>query len=592
MSILKTQTFVAALLLSTLLGTLPKLWAATETATETLQWVNLINTVETQPTQPTTLLAVDQFLANFPQSSRKSIAQFMRGEVLLRQSNFTQAFTQFQGIPNLSSQVFGDDLLYRLGECAYNLGHYPQAQNYWDQLYVQFPNSRLRADVLAMRGRVLLEQKKTTDAALAFRDLLARFPHYQVNSLYALGGAQLELTQGHPQEALELIKLQHSPEARYWKSKIYAELHQYASGIDLLAEVWSSPSLDEKLALAGFWMLQWMNAGQWSQALTAADRLSSEMASSPILKNDLHAVRGHCLFKLQRYAEAVAAYTTWLDAKPEGTDPALNAVYQNLAQAYYKLGKDSDAMSMYKKHLQLQPAGEAVPPLSIQLPQNLEQACEVARKAILIARNPRVSAPWLNIIAAPPVLTIQPPRSPMPMKSWTLTISDEQQVQLNQQTGGTQWPDKLTWDGEFSDGRRLLAGVPFHYTISLTGTNGKTLSTQSATKQLTALSYTRRDVFYISIVTTALFEKNNQQQLSSFGHSLLKETSSLCLTHSRQGLRIEISAADPAVGQRQAKAIIAHLQTTLEWPEAWIASTVVASQAPAKERVLIQCLRP
>jgi soluble lytic murein transglycosylase len=112
-----------------------------------------------------------------------------------------------------------------------------------------------------------------------------------------------------------------------------------------------------------------MQAGNLGKALTDFSQLIADFPDSPY-RAQAHFLRGDILYELERYGEAVAAYTTYLTLRPGLLDYYL---YERRGDAYSALGNFADAIGDYQSALTSQHIGDVT---SIQV--KLARAYEFA----------------------------------------------------------------------------------------------------------------------------------------------------------------------------------------------------------------------
>lgn len=98
------------------------------------------------------------FLAKFPRHSLASNAQYWIGEAYYVQHDYQQALTEFQKVLDLDA---GDgraaDALLKIGFCYVNLHEAPRAQQAWQRVLLEHPDSDA-----AVRARALLRPRRAS----------------------------------------------------------------------------------------------------------------------------------------------------------------------------------------------------------------------------------------------------------------------------------------------------------------------------------------------------------------------------------------------------------------------------------------------
>jgi tetratricopeptide (TPR) repeat protein len=313
----------------------------------------------------------------------------------------------------------------------------------------------------------------------------------------------------------------------------------------------------------------------WKEALGGADandsgQLPLLVADQLLAGGDFESARESCQVWLQHHAN----------------HPARGPVYQRLAQAFYRLGRDQEAVAAYRDYLRSTsghpetPTPVAGPSASARLrPDNQPALAGVqARMAALAAPGAKMeyplasrltASPWLQIITKPPVLRIRipnPSEAPAPAQAWEFQVSDPAgRRSFYHLAGQGQLPESLVWDGMLADGRRLQVGEPFRYTVTLKDQTGKTLSASAQNGQLSALVYPREDGTCVSLLAAAIFEKAGSALLP-MGRSFLKAACDELFRHPGVSLHVAVVTQDTRLGRARAEAVRHYIAERWDWP--------------------------
>jgi TolA-binding protein len=111
------------------------------------------------------------------ESKKADYALYGKAWVLYRTEKWAEAAYQFQQVLNKyphSSLV--PEVLFRLGECYFNLKQYPKAETYFQRLLQLFPQSDLKVSALFQLGWINYKEEDYTKARKAFTELLGSYP--------------------------------------------------------------------------------------------------------------------------------------------------------------------------------------------------------------------------------------------------------------------------------------------------------------------------------------------------------------------------------------------------------------------------------
>lgn len=298
--------------------------------------------------------------------------------------------------------------------------------------------------------------------------------------------------------------------------------------------------------------------------------LVREIAGALFDGGEIEPARRYFELFLQRYSEA----------------PERGEIHERLAQIYYRLGRDAEAVDSYKKYLRsgsVQPAATATPgpaatgrlPIREQAPltaltTRLESYGKPYACAAAVSALSKTASPWLALLARPPILRINVPARPGAVFSWRFTITaDSGKRTLLSRSGHGDLPDEYAWDGRLPDGGQWPVGEPFQVGIILMDKTGKPVNRLNQTERLTAQVYPREGGICVSILTAALFAPG-QAALAPQGSSFLKAAGDELLRARGSRLRIEATAEDPALCGARCRAVKDYLSRRFDWSdESW-----------------------
>lgn len=654
--------------------------ATADRMAEQKAWIVLTKTMEVNPTAKETLRHAITFLTRYPQSRLKPVAKYILGEFYFRSRKYQPALAYYKWLADSVEPVsFGDSVMFRLGECHYNMGKFNQALKIWSAIPGQYPKTHLKPEIEANRCRILLQQSKYRQAAGLYHDLLSRYPFYRKSNNVLAGLARIDIFNQKYAQALERLAQLHTPEALYLKGRCLLALERYQSLANYFNESGTKPGdTTAHNLIKESWVWSLLEKEQYIHALSAAENILADPRIAESTRDAMLLAKGHCRFNLKQHQTALTIYTDWLKKKrtpserlyvryllgatyyrlpdhqkalqlwneimadpirnklsrdillsvadtllegghynhaqryfnlfiqryPE--DPNLAITYQRIAQVYYKLHKDHEAMKAYQHFIRLAPANKVTlssqsaikPPDLSKVKNNLPPASLRIRYDKLIsgyakgaiARASRMTgSPWLRLITKPPILEIKTLKRNMDLESWKFIVSHERGNILFSQTGESRLPEKLIWDGVGPDGRRLNVGERFQYSIIMVKPGGKPLSTTQKLEMLTSLVVYQNNNLHINLLSSILFNKKTSSNLSSLGVSFMNESCDYILKNMRRTINIAVTALAPELGQAQGETIRKFIVEKLYLPQEDIKIKVFPSQNPLTDHVNIIC---
>jgi hypothetical protein len=188
----------------------------------------------------------------------------------------------------------------------------------------------------------------------------------------------------------------------------------------------------------------------------------------------------------------------------------------------------------------------------------------------------------------PPVLSIHPQKTAIPFAAWRFGVADEKGNSLFSQSGESQLPEKLEWDGRDFNGRMIDIGKKYVYTVQLADSSEKVLSSASQSVQFPHLAYSEQGVFIIQLSSVLLFKPPAGLRETAAHGVILHETCDLLLTHPVEKISIEVRSGEFEKARLQGEMIKKTLVSRLNLLASAITVRAVASAAGDLERITIQ----
>ncbi|MCK5219465.1 tetratricopeptide repeat protein [bacterium] len=312
-------------------------------------WSVLAKAMEGNPTAKETLRHAITFLTRYPQSHLKPAAKYVVGEFYFRSRKYQQALPYYKWLADKLEPIsFGDSVMFRLGECHYNMGKIDQAVKIWSAIPGQYPKTHLKPEIKANRCRILLQQSKYRPAAGLYRDLLSRYPFYRKNNSVLAGLARIDIFNQKYAQALERLAQLHTPEALYLKGRCLLALEQYPALVNYFNESGTKHGDTRSHNLIKeSWVWALLEKEQYTFALAAAEHILADQGIVETSRDAMLLVKGHCRFNLNQYQTALTIYTRWLK-KNRSPSERLYVRYL-LGLTYYRLQDQQKALQIWEE---------------------------------------------------------------------------------------------------------------------------------------------------------------------------------------------------------------------------------------------------
>lgn len=277
-------------------------------------------------------LAVEEFttfLAGHPYHPRRVTARFYLAEALMQLGRFQAARDSFRDVLSQDSQSdYARRAAFRLGETSYFTGDLPQAIDQLRRFRQDHPGDELNAYAEPYLADALLRSGDAQAARQLFNESLEKYPQ---------GPLQHDCRYGLAQAALALGDRQHA-----------ARLYQQ------VAETSDHPLADDALFQ---WAASLYEAGEYTQAVEAFNRLSADFPDSP-LRSQATMATGWACYQLKQYELAIKRFENLADHQ----DLAMQArLWSGLAQR--ALQRWPSAAETLRAATELNPRHELTPML-------------------------------------------------------------------------------------------------------------------------------------------------------------------------------------------------------------------------------------
>lgn len=318
---------------------------------------------------------------------------YARGLLAFHQQRHAEARTDFEDA--LSRNAEHGLAIFYLGATHYALGNWRQAENQLSRTVVRFPDFAPARRLLAL---IRLQEGDPERAEQSLASILERHPD-DTATLALLGNLYLNL--GRTDDALQHMRhvatLQ--PESAVARARLAMALVQQGQREEGLQELETAIALDtpERMQLELALVLEHLRAGEFRQALGAAERLRRRGDIDPALAHNLI---GLAHIGLRDPDAAEAAFREGLERAPESADLASNlaGLLQLRERADEARQILRDALEQHPEHLGLLTRLARL----LAVADDPDSALELLLRAIAAnpeALDPRLAAAQLLITA-------------------------------------------------------------------------------------------------------------------------------------------------------------------------------------------------
>jgi hypothetical protein len=251
-------------------------------------------------------------------------------------------------------------------------------------------------------------------------------------------------------------------------------------------------------------------------------------------------------------------------ALPEMVVEATNEVRQSIEKGTFEFALDAAAVdsfftAMDKEVLGVSPVSGLQPHLN-----NLE--------TLVREQPPHL---WLPDMAQTPVATFYPAVAEgHDMNSWTLTVTDFRGRPFKAFTGGSDAPDKLTWDGRGENGEMLRVGYPYSYVFSQTDKGTNTYNHAGVSFRIPALDYRHDGDRILELAGGELFIPE-ESTLTDQGRKWLTRSTDEIRRHPYSPIRVIVTAETQALAATRADLVATFLAESMILPREQVETEAV-----------------
>lgn len=273
------------------------------------------------------LQAYDDFIRHFPQSARAAEAKRLRGDILSRQRDMTDALTAYGKVvssPRHSEQTA--QALWAMAELYETQQRFPDAIATWRRFLQEFPLSPQRVDVQRRLGILLLREGAVARAVMLYRNLVKSKLERPLRLQVQADLAWAYLKAGKHEKALQIWDelVQAAPgavllrPARFWRGWMLQRRREYQQA---QAEWEALLVLETTGAWRGdiLWRLGSVLMAQkkYQKASTYLQQVVTTYSSAPYASFARWQLQ-QCLMTLERYEEALYASPAFVRQDPLG----------------------------------------------------------------------------------------------------------------------------------------------------------------------------------------------------------------------------------------------------------------------------------
>lgn len=347
-----------------------------------------------------TVLAYKEFLERYPNSQLSAFANFKMAAVLLRQKKYNEAYAYSQKLAKDPNRVvMGFLLKYLNAEIMMGMKRYDQAIRYYQQIIASSPPEDIYETSLIKYAWVLYKNKQYQSAIKTgyrylqsfggreraisaqfiiansfyfsgnygkaiktYRDILLL---YKYSSFLEIALAQMQITYMQTKQINQIISQTGAMIKAMEKNFKPINRNYRAMALYFLAEAYyredrpqEAINLYEKIGTK-YWdttamayakeALVWSLFAQerYQEALKEAERVIKDRRVNKDVRESIKLVKGHCLFNLKQYKEAIGIYQTWLTKNPKSNTRL--QVHYLTGLAYYRMKYYKNALEVWEK---------------------------------------------------------------------------------------------------------------------------------------------------------------------------------------------------------------------------------------------------
>lgn len=292
---------------------------------------------------------------NARSSKNYPLARYLQGYCCFSQKEYEKARTAFAKYVDVSlaTEPTYADALNRIGDCYFNARAFDQAISYYGQV------SKLNAVgadyALFQRGYAFGLQHKYANKIEAMQELVKRYPKsdYADDGLYEIARAQLQ--QKDERGAITtyeqlLASYPHSTlgrKASLERAMLYRNLHQNDQAITAYrATIEKYPATEEAYTALNALQALYVENGNVSEYVEYTKGLSKMHMNVSTQEDSLLYASAEMQYMQAAYQKATVSLTNYITQYCDGGRYCTSARYY-LADAYYRLGKKSEALAQY-----------------------------------------------------------------------------------------------------------------------------------------------------------------------------------------------------------------------------------------------------
>ena len=289
------------------------------------------------------------------QSENYVIAYYLQGYTVFSQARYDEALEAFSTYIDgaLATEPTYADALNRIGDCYFNARQFQQAITYYGQV------SNLQASgadyALFQRGYALGLQHKYMDKIAVLRELVKRYPKsdYSDDGIYEIARAQLQLEDERGAISTYdqlLLTYPHSALARkasLERAMLYRNLHENELAVAAYRKtIEKYPATEEAYIALDALQALYVEMGEVDAYVAYTKDLAKMNMTVTTKEDSLLYASAEMQYMQADYQKATISLTNYIAQYCAGGRYCTTARYY-LADAYYRLGKTTEALSQY-----------------------------------------------------------------------------------------------------------------------------------------------------------------------------------------------------------------------------------------------------
>ncbi|MFH1561987.1 MAG: tetratricopeptide repeat protein [Nitrospirota bacterium] len=278
-----------------------------------------------------------QLQKQYPQSNLLPKIQYGIGWSYYLEGRYKDAVEEFRNFLSMPSnetdQALIPEVLYKTGNCLFNLKEYQQAIDTYQKIIINYPESRLIDTCLYQLAQSYYKQEKFVVTQQYFLKLIKEHPEskYLPMAIYWLGWTYY--SQGKYEDALTIYQ------------QVIDKFSASTTRQDSTKQASLANEAQYQIGTCLYNLKKFKEAGDAYQKVIKNLDATRQVSSTKIKKDAFYQL-GNCLFQQKKYNEAIVVYRDFIQTNPEEKELCAELRYR-IGEIYYNQGEIKKAIVEY-----------------------------------------------------------------------------------------------------------------------------------------------------------------------------------------------------------------------------------------------------